>query len=229
MWEKFILFIEENYFLISYGITLGASLVYYRRYFDTVLKYFPILIAYTFSNELLGYLVKTYSQFSFYDDLRFSAFNEILYNIYAVVSFAFFYFVYWKLIKNKKLRKLIFIGSVLALLSYVISLFFQNPVDTNLFYATAIGSWVLVFCIILYFLDKFDNQQKLIQPYNLMFWVSLALLVFYSALPILFIIGYTNYEIWENYQLKTVLRIFIIIMYSTLTIGFFKGTRHRFG
>lgn len=229
MWENFILFVEENFFLLGYGITLIASLISYRKYFDTTLKYFPILITYTFLNELLGYLVKTYPQFYLYNDIKFSSFTEIIYNIYALVSFAFFYFVYWKLISNKKYKSIIFIGSIIVLLSYAISTFFQNPKDTNLFYATAIGSWALVFFVLLYFLDKYNHNEKLIQPNNLMFWVSVSLLIFYSALPILFIIGYTDYETWEKYNLRTVLRVLIIIMYGTLTFGFFKGQRRFFG
>ncbi len=223
-----IFFAEENYFLISYGITLIASLTYYRMYFDTCLRFFPILITYTFLNELLGYLVLRYPKYHLYINVDFSHYTEILYNIYALISFTFFYYVYWKLIKNGNYKKWIVAGWLLVLLSYIVSSFFQDPQRTNLFYATAIGSWVLIFCISLYVLEKYHNHENLIQSKNLMFWFSLALLIFYSVLPILFLIGYTNYQIWEAYHLKTILRIFIIIMYAILTIGFIKGKRRYF-
>jgi len=54
MLQEFIEFIKEDYFLIVYGITWFFSVINYKKYFDTVLKYFPILIAYTFLNELFG-------------------------------------------------------------------------------------------------------------------------------------------------------------------------------
>lgn len=222
-------FLKENYFLIGYAITLVVSLAFYRRYFDTVLRYFPILITYTFLNEFFGYMVKTNQELSFFpEDLEYSSDNEILYNIYAVVFFGFFYFVYWQVISNEKFKKWIVIGGSITAISYVVSCFFQPPMDTQLFYATAIGSWVLAFSILLYFLDKSRNKEKIVQPYNLMFWVSLALLIFYAIFPAIYLIGYLDYASWEAYHLRLVLRILIVIMYTLFTVGFLRGRRHSF-
>ncbi len=229
MSEDFINILKDNYFVLIYGITLLVSLIKYSGYFDTVLKYFPILIAYTFLNELLGYLVKNNPNFSFFKNANDSSINEIIYNIYAIVFFVFFYYVYWNIISKKEYRKKILIAAIISFLSFLISSFFQNPNETNLFYATAISSWILVFCVILYFKNKKINNEKIIQPKNLMFWVSISLLVFYSVFPILYLIGYLNYEIWDKYHLLTVLRILIIAMYSILTIGFLKSARRAFG
>lgn len=205
-------------------------MVFYRRYFDTVLRYFPILITYTFLNEFLGYMVKINQELSFFpQELKYSSYNEILYNIYAVVSFGFFYHVYWKLIWNNTYKKWIIIGSCIYAIAYIVSCFFQSPMDTQLFYATALGSLILVFFILLYFQDKINNKRKIIQPYNLMFWVSLSLLIFYSMFPALYLIGYLNYPVWEAYDLRSVLRVLIVIMHSLFIIGFFKGRRHSFG
>jgi len=228
MWGQIVLLSKDYFILVGYGIALIAALRYYKGYFDTPLKFLPILIAYTFLNELLGILVKTYPQFSFFEDLEFSSFNDIIYNIYTLVFFSFFYFVYWKLQLHKKYKKWIVMGTVFMFLSYLVSLFYQNPFDTNLYYATAIASWVLLLCIALYFLDKHRQKEKLVQPHNLMFWISLSLLLFYFALPILLLIGYLDTATWEHYNLRTVLRILIVVMCAIQTIGFFKGRRQRF-
>ncbi len=229
MSEELIIFAKENYFLIGYGITLVISLAYYRRYFDTVLKYFPILITYTFLNELLGYLIKTQKYVSFFDDLQYNTFNDIIYNIYSVVFFAFFYYVYWQLVSTKKNKNWIKYGAVLTLLSFIVSCFFQNPKEISLYYATAFGSGVLVFCILLYFRDKRVRKEALIQQHNLMFWVSIALLIFYSIFPLLYLTGYLDYATWQKYNLRSVLRVLIVIMHSVFIIGFIKGSRHSFG
>lgn len=221
--------LKENYFLIVYGATLLISLYKYRTYFDTILKYFPILIAYTFLNELLGYLIKNHPGYSFFKDLNYSSINEVIYNIYGIVFFAFFYYVYWRIISKHEYKKKILIAAVVAFLSYLLSCFFQNPIKTNLFYATAVSSCILIFCILLYFNNKRINNENIIQPFNLMFWVSLSLLIFYSIFPFLFLIGYLDYETWGKYQLLTVLRILIITMYSILNIGFLKSVRRAFG
>lgn len=214
--------------MLGYAVTLFISLATYRKYYDTELKYFPIIIAYTFFNEILGFLVRNYADISFFKNLKYSNVNEIIYNIYAVVFFAFFYHVYWRLIKNTTCKNWVVVGSAITLFAYVISAIFQNPIETNLFYAIAIGSWTLVFCVILYYYDKLLQHQNLLQTHNLMFWVSLSLLIFYSIFPLLFIIGYTDYETWVAYDLRSLLRALIVVMYSIFIIGFLKGRRLAF-
>ncbi len=214
--------------MIVYAVTLFISLATYKKYYDTALKYFPIVIAYTFFNEVLGYLVRTYDEISFFQNVKYSNFNDVIYNIYAIIFFCFFYFVYRQLIHNNSYKKWILISTIISLLAYLISTIFQNPLETNLYYALAISSWLLVFCVILYFRDKVQQQEDLFQIHNLMFWVSLALLVFYSIFPVIYVIGYTDYETWMKYELRSVLRVLIVIMYSLFIFGFIKGRRLAF-
>ncbi|MEH6769201.1 hypothetical protein [Maribacter arcticus] len=221
-------FIKDNYYMIIYAVTLFISLTTYKKYYDTALKYFPIIIAYTFLNEVLGYLVRTYDEISFFQNVKYSNFNDVIYNIYAIIFFCFFYFVYRQLIHNRSYKKWIIISTIISLLAYLTSTIFQNPLETNLYYALAISSWLLVFCVILYFKDKVQQQEDLIQKHNLMFWVSIALIIFYSVFPIIYVIGYTDYDTWTKYELRSVLRVLIVIMYSLFIFGFIKGRRLAF-
>lgn len=227
--QEFIKFLAENYFIPIYFLALTVSIIYYRSYFDTPLKYFPAIIAYTFFNELLGCLLRNYSDFSFFNDLKYSSYNDIIYNIFSIIYFGFFYRVFWKLVSNKKYKKWIFNISMTVMAVYLLSCFWQNPTNTNLFYAHALGSWALLFCIGLYFLEKKQNKEKIIQPSNLVFWISLGLIVFYSLFPILFLIGYLDVDTWEKYELRAVLRVLIVIMYTLIITGFIKGRRRFFG
>ncbi len=228
MFQEFLDFLGEHYFIPIYFVTLVVSLFKYRGYFDTVLKYYPMLIAYTFFNELLGTLVRTYPSFSFFKNLSYSSYNQIIYNIYFVIFLIFFYSVYWQLISDKSYKKYVKLISFISIFSFVISCIFQNPFETDLFYSVSIGSWVLVLFIGLYFIDKHKRNKKLVQPNNLVFWLSIALLVFYSIFPILFLVGYLDYYTWEKYSLRTVLKILIIVMYGLIIIGFVKGKRRAF-
>lgn len=221
-------FVQENYYMLVYALTLFVSLATYRKYYDTALKYFPMIITYTLLNEILGYLVRTYDEISFFNEMKFSNYNDVIYNIYAIIFFSFFYHVYRQLISNVKYKKWITHGTFIMLTGYVISAQFQSPLDTNLYYALGIGSYILVFCVALYFVDKKEKNHNLIQPHNLMFWVSISLVTFYSIFPIIYIIGYTNYQIWEAYGLRSILRALIVIMYSLLIVGFLKGRRLAF-
>lgn len=227
--QEITLFFKESYFVLGYGMALVVALITYRKYFDTVLKYFPILIAYTFFNELLGYFLRYYPDFSLFSDFLKNSQNDIIYNIYCLVYYGFFYTVYWKLNSNVKFKKWIKIGAFITLSSYVVSAFFQNPLEINLFYATSIGSWILAYCTLLYFYDKVLNGKKIIQPNNLMFWISLGILIFYTIFPILYLTGYLRFETWVSYNLLTVLRILIVVMYIIFIIGFLKGRRRTFG
>jgi len=61
-----------------------------------------------------------------------------------------------------------------------------------------------------------------------MFRISLALLLFYSIFPVIYIIGYTDYDTWLKYELRSVLNKLIVIMYNRFIFGLLKGRRLAF-
>ena len=228
MIEEFYELLTENYFIPIYFLTLIVSIVRYNRYFDTILKFFPILLAYTFLNELLGVIIRKYPNYSLFKNLEYSEYNFILYNIFSLFFFGFFYVVYWKLISNEKYRKWIQRISVIVLLTYLASCIFQNPFDTDLYYANALGSWALLVCIGLYFIEKRRLKGTIYQPFNLVFWISIGIIVFYTVFHFIFLVGYLDNDIWEKFHFRTVLRILIVLMYSIFIIGFIFGRRREF-
>ncbi len=229
MIEEIFDLLTENYFIPVYFLTFIGSIARYNRYFDTVLRFFPILIAYTFLNELLGVIIRNYPDFSLFNNLEYSEYNFILYNIFSLFFFGFFYRVYWKLISNERYKQWIQRMSITILLIYVVSCVFQNPFDTDFYYAHALGSWVLLFCVALYFIEKKRDKGTIYQPKNLVFWISIGLIIFYTIFPFIFIIGYWDYDIWKKFNLRTVLRVLIVIMYALFITGFLKGRRRNFG
>lgn len=204
------------------------SVLNYKKYFDTVLKYLPVFIAYTFFTELLGYFVKYHENFQFFSDERYSWHNVIIFNIYQIVTFAFFYWVYWKTYGLRKHKEWIKYSSALVVSAYVTSLFFQNPFHTNLYYADLVGSMVLLFAIYLYYQEKQTEENPYPQRNNLLFWVSIGLFVFYLFAPFIFLIGYVKYDIWLEFHLQKVLLILILLMYLLFIIGFIWGRRRAF-
>ncbi|NQZ45099.1 MAG: hypothetical protein HRT65_12375 [Flavobacteriaceae bacterium] len=216
-----------NYFLIPvYFLTLMVALYHYKKYFDTVLKLFPIIIAYTFFNELLGHLIRYSSEFAFFSKKTFA--NDLIYNIYDLFFYGFFYYVYWKLIHSKRRKKTIKILALTVLASYLISCCFQNPLTISLYYATSLASWVLALIIILYFSEKSTEWNWQRERSNLMFWVSLGLLLFSYIFPFLFFSGYLKPELWYAYNFQMVLRIIIVIMYGLFITGFVISHRRAF-
>lgn len=220
-------FIKTNFTIGAYFITLLISIFTYKKYFDTSLKYFPMIITYTFLNEMLGHLIKYSDNFAFLSDKVFA--NDIIYNIYDIFYYGFFFIVFWKLVSQQKFKVWIKRLSIIVLLSYFISCFFQNPIEISLFYATSLASLILAIICILYLIDKGTGWQWSKEKYNLVWWVSLGLLFFHSIFPILFLLGYLHGDIWEEYELQTVLRLCILLMYIFFCIGFIKSRKRNFG
>lgn len=203
-------------------------MIFFKRYDDTVLKHLPIFIIYTFFTELLGYFIKFHDDFQFFSDEGKDWHNVIIFNIYQVVAFAYFFWVYKKLSVKRENKKLIRGLAIITFSTYFLSLFFQDPFHIGLFYAHSIGSLSLVACIVLYFLEKANSTFKFPKVDNLMFWVSVGLAIFYSLFPFLILTGYLRYEIWVEYHFQTVLSILIVTMYVIFNIGFILGKKKAF-
>lgn len=228
MTQDLLRFIKDQFFTIIYFITWLVAVYRYRRYFDTVLKYLPILIIYTFFTELLGYFIKYHSDFQFFSDSRYSQSNVIIYTIYQIVFFLFFYWVYWKTIVNKTSKKIIKYGAFMNLTVYLISGFFQNPLHEILHYAHAIGSIVLIIALFFYFKEKSQEGFPYSQKNNLLFWVSIGLFIFYILFPFILLSDYLNVDISIQFHLRTVLLSAIVLMYSFFIIGLLLGKRQAF-
>ncbi len=228
MTQKLIGFISAHYYIIFYLVALIVSILMYRKYFDTDLKYFPLLIAYTFFNELLGYFIRYNENFAFFSDKEFLGANDIIYTIYELVFFSFFYVLYWRLVRHKKFKKWIFWSSALVAITYIINGCFENPLIVSLYYSTALASWVLLFHVILYLINLGKDLKWELQKHNLMFWVTIGLGLFYFFFPVIYLTGFLNFDIWQQYHLRTILRILIVIMYVLFCIGFIKSRRRAF-
>lgn len=227
MIEELIQFSKEQFYLLLYLITLIIALTNYRKYFDTELKYFPALIAYTFFNELLGYFIRYSDQFAFFEDFTFA--NDLIYNIYDIIYYGFFLWVFWHLELFSSHRNKIKLFSLLIISSYVISAFLQNPLIMGLYYASSFSSIILALIVLIYWKLQSKDWVWKIKKYNLMLWVSLGLFIFHVVLPILYLFGMRNSEIWYKFNFQLILRFSIAIMYLLFNIGFLISRRRAFG
>ncbi|MGW9687074.1 hypothetical protein [Flagellimonas sp. 2504JD1-5] len=226
--QELVNFLEEHYCIPLYLIAWIIAIFRYRRYYDTILKYFPVFIIYTFFTELLGYFIKYNDNFQFFSDNRYNWHNIIIYNIYSVVTFCFFYYIYINILKNKKHKVRVKYAAILALLGYVISLFFQNPFHIGLYYADLVASIVLLYAIGLYFIEKRKEESHYLLRHNLLFWVSLGLFIFHIFFPFIFIAAYDFPIFYYEYRLHDFLKILIVVMYLIFIAGFLVGKRRSF-
>ena len=210
-------------FILFYFCTLVVSLVYFKKYVDTPLRFFPLLIAYTLFNEALGYFIMSYEEFTFFEEDEYNWHNIIIYNIYQVVFFAYLFWLYHQLITSSTYKMIISIGGLLTILAYIFSAFIQDPFHTSLFYADTLGSVLIVLTIVLHF-----STMKKLTRYNLMMWINLGMLIFYVYLPFDVLNAYLNEEFYLENNLRHILWVLIYIMYGLFMFGFIISKRSAF-
>ncbi len=226
--DGFYTFIIEQFYIPLYFVVWLVAVIRYRSYFDTPLKYFPIYLMYTFLTELLGYFIKYHDQFQFFSEEEYSWHNVIIYNIYSVVTALFLYYIYWRVLTIEKHKNWIKYVTATSLLGYMVSLFFQDPFHMNLYYADLLASLLLLFVITIYFREQRLAQAAYPRRYNLMFWISFGLAGFHAVFPFLFLIAYEAPHIWAEFQLRNVLKVFIVFMYGSFFVGFLLSKRKAF-
>lgn len=224
--ENLVKLISSQFPILLYLTTWVISVIQYKRFFDTPLKYFPMLIIYTFFTEVLGYFIKYNDQFLFFSDDRYAWHNVIIYNIYQLIFFLFFYRVYQRTLKKASHKTWVKYGSYLCILAYVIDSIIYNPLHNRLSHAHIVGSVILIFILILYFLEKKSEESLYPQKHNLLFWVSMGLFAFYFVFPLVLIFG--NVSIDLQFYFRRTLLSMIGVMYGCFIIGLLVGKRQAF-
>lgn len=218
--------ILDNSYMILYFVTVGIALYRYPRYYDTPLKFFPILLMYTFLNEVLGKIIFLNEDISlvlgpiFYN-------NWIIYNIYNLIFYLYFYYIFRNYIKNEQDRKLILAGGIILLITSVINVFFQDFTYESQVYAYILGGVFLIICVILHARQQYQIKGKWFNQYNLLSWISLGLLVFYCGyIPIKIIRHYNALVgIYESPAIRIIHIVLILFMNVCFILGFLKMRR----
>ena len=192
-------FLKENYFFPLYGITLVVSLLRYNRYYSSILKYFPILIVYTLVSETLGYFIRDFEGFQIVYGEKYHYANYIIFNIYDVVFFLYFYFLFWKMVKNKNHRDIIKYGAFVYIIATITNPFFQNILIFPQIYASTIGSMVLILAIFLYYHQIKTQKDKI---FNLLAWIGFGLLIFNFFFPLISILARYDFTLYEQLNLR---------------------------
>lgn len=217
----------ENAYVPLYGITFLLSVYRYPKYFDTYLKYLPIIFIYTFLNELLGGFIKNYPEYRFFGSDALAFYNMVIYNIYNVIFYLYFFFIYKFYLDNKKIRKGIQYASIAFLIVATINPFFEDFVTSSQTATYTVGGLIILVCTALYFKQVFTTKNEIPWKNDLLFWISSGLFIFFSGyLPIKLLRFYhsTN-SIIESTHLRLIHLSLIVTMYLLIIIGFLKMRR----
>lgn len=190
-------------------VTVIVGSFYFYKYKKTYLKYFLIVLWYVAINDLLGFFLKN----NHYQ-------VEILYNIYYLVVFNYLMFLFRNYVSNLNHKRLILILIYIYTTSFIINGFFENYLSQFATIPYIVGASFVIASIIFYYIDVLNSEKVLYVNKNLLFWISMGVLIYYS--------GNIPFKIVRNYaqELRDVsvefLALFIlsIVMYICFIIGF---------
>ncbi|WBU88495.1 hypothetical protein [Cellulophaga omnivescoria] len=218
----------ENIAEPFYAITLVIALWRYPNYYNTYLKYFPILIAYTLLNEVLGFLISSYPDlFNISINKFYTKNNILLYNIYDIIYFLYFLYIY-KLYLEKKILKIVTTTVIILFCCIsILNIFYQDIQLESHVLTHSFGCFFLILITLVY-LNQIDwHQNKKDPTKNFLFWLSWGLLLFHTGfLPIRLSYYFRIIQNQESYIFIRRLHLFLIpLMYCCFIIGFIKMRR----
>ena len=220
------IFIRDYLLLSLYGIALIFSIFRYSKYFDSILKYLPILIGYTLLNELLGLLIKNNEEFAIIFSDGFSYYNALIYNIFDIFFFIYFLYIYWKVLKGTNYKKWIKYGVIIFIVVSLINPFYQSIIFSPQIYSMIIGSFFLTSSAFLYLKQLNSSESK--KRNDLLFWITVGLLIFYPFYSIIFIIViYFDNSIYQSLHIEIFHQALLCLMYACFIIGFLKMHRMK--
>jgi hypothetical protein len=197
---------------LSLWIEIIAAIVgsiYFYKYKETYLKYFLIFLWYIAFNELLGrYLAEILGEY-----------NLIIFNLYLLINFPFLFSIYRHFINNKLHRRIIFYFIYSYILIFILNgIFFEDYEIELVTYPFIIGSSFLIISVIFYFIEVLNSEKILNITRNLLFWISVGVLLFnIGIIPWIITLEYFA----ESIDTVNVLsRALIIILNICYIIGF---------
>jgi len=194
-----------------YAIVFIISIVKFPLYKDSALRVLPIILLFTLLAEALGMYIK----------YIFGPPNAIIYNIYYFFYFSFFYYIFLKIIDERKFKTLIKLGIAVYWLFYAGDWILTDFINRGFIISYMAGAGILVFCIILYYVNILQSSRVLVIKNDLLFWVSVGLFLFYIGYIPIKIIRTWFYKPDSFFEILLVIQFsLIIIMYLFFLTGF---------
>ncbi len=228
--DQFLNFFLERPFLFVYASLVAAALIRYSRYYDTPLRFFPVLLMYTLLTEILGFLVRDDQEWSLVLREFYLNNNWLIYNIYAIVFFLYFCYVYHCYIRSDRARQWIRIGTGAYVAVSLINAFLQDFVTESQVYSYVLGGLMMVAFsgYYLYQVLRTREQTRMVH-YNLLFWVSLGIAIFYAGYtPIKYIrFRIADYQVSPIDWIPSAHLVLTYILYGCFLTGFLLMRRMK--
>jgi hypothetical protein len=188
------------FFLCFQIAALVAAIWYWHSYKDTTQRYFLWFLIYVVSHEILGLLYQRV----------FDNNNDILYNIFTLVSFPFYFCWFYKILKKRKW--LVYVLSTVFAITFLNDIVNINPFDYMYLNPIIIGAFCILILTISYFVELLNKDAITTFASSQKFWIVTGLFSFYiGLLPLLLFHSYLSYE---GYFYETVITVLNAVLYS---------------
>lgn len=196
-----------------YASVFVISLIKFPLYRHTTLKLLPIILFLTMVTEYLGYYLK--------DVVYDIPLNKFIYNLYYLIHFSFFFYIFMKMIENDRFKKNIKIGLVVFWVFFLSDFVFAGIFQSSFARTYIAGAAILIFCIILYYISILQSSLVLVIKNDLLFWISVGLFLFYIGYIPIKIIKTWFYKPDSFFEFLLVIQFsLIIVMYLFFLTGF---------
>ncbi len=152
------------------------GLFYYYKYKNSSLKVFAFYLVYMVINENLAWFYVYYYKVI---DIQKSVNNSFFFNIYSIITAYVFLYIYYKSIKSKISKIGIIIMGVFYALVSVVNCFYHSFRYELTDFPDLILSFMIVAVVIIYLIEILNSDKIIIINKLLLFWISIALLLFY--------------------------------------------------
>lgn len=201
-------------------ISAVVGTIYFYKYRHTSLKYFLFLLWYITLTEFLG-SISINNEILVVFDKNGVKYNYWMFNLLYFILFNTVYMTYLQFIAHPKQKTFIKFFMVFYIITSIINwTFIQNFLYEMSEIPFVIGSILLMIIIIFYFIQLLKSNKIIAFHKDLLFWISVGLLIFHSG-TIPFSIKYNGYALLPKiHNLFLIIYILSICMYILFTFGF---------
>ncbi|WP_088341661.1 hypothetical protein [Robiginitalea sediminis] len=210
-------------FLAVYLLAVIFSLWKYRKYYDTPLRFLPVLLMYTLLTELMGMIIRDNAEYSLNLTEFYFNNNWLIFNIYNLIFFLYFLYVYRLYLQRDRWKKIAWAGTAVFVLTSGINALMEDFRIVSQLYSYTVGGLWMILLSGAYLYQQWKLRFQIPQRRNLLVWISLGILVFYTGyLPI----KYLRFSIvtMDSDASLALLRTFhlglIYFMYGSFLLGF---------
>lgn len=210
---KYLIYILPVSINVLELITIVIGIIYYKSYKHTFLKYFLYFLIFGFLTEMVGIFVVVVLHKS----------NFIIYNLYALVQFIFFLWLFYKYFKTEQYKTLSKFFITAIVLFFILDTFFlQDIFSAFQSYFFFLGGIFLITISILFLVELLNSDAILSVKNLLIFWITIGIFLFQLGfIPVFITKSVINFS--QQLTYSYILLILNIISCTCYSIGFIRS------